>query len=189
MHEIVDRVFVGNIRDAQSAVGFDAIINCTRDVPFFRDDSGCVKYRHRVAVEDNRDPQQQKEMAMLLMTTVRLMDSLWADGNRILVHCLAGHQRSPTIVAAWLMFRETEFNCINAILFIKSRRPEAFFEGGVHFAQALNDFEKRRPTKTGLPQPPIPKLHDVVWTSDIGMIQVQNPVDIATNDPSLKIGA
>lgn len=64
--------------------------------------SGIVKLRHRVPVDDIRDPEQQKEMALLLMTTVKLIDMpkntrTLLCGSSTLTHCRGSLAHVPRI--------------------------------------------------------------------------------------------
>lgn len=166
MHEIVDRLFIGNAHEGQTAQGFTLFVNCTKEVPFMSD----VVFRHRIPVDDIDDPVQRKEMAFLLPAAVALIDAIWSKGGRVLVSCQFGSQRAPCVVAAWLMFKQPELSCSDAIAAIRNRRPEAFFLGVVHFRQVLDDFSQRRVTLYGQ-QTHLPQINDVVWTADHGGVQ------------------
>jgi hypothetical protein len=62
-----------------------------------------------------------------------------SDGNRILIHCFAGMQRSAAVTA---MFLISQYRCTTdeAIAFIKKRRPIAFY-GNVNFYPSIKQFE------------------------------------------------
>ena len=57
------------------------------------------------------------------------------NGKNVLIHCVKGSQRSATIVAIYLMVK-FGLNYINAVKFIKSKRPICFF-GNVNYLNSL----------------------------------------------------
>ena len=103
--ELAPRVWVGSRMDAHSAAFMQQhnirhVINCTRDVAFkFPRLNG-----FRIAVDD--DVAENKEMARHLPLAVAAIESAVAFGTEgVLVHCMAGMQRSATVVCALLMKR------------------------------------------------------------------------------------
>jgi protein-tyrosine phosphatase len=58
----------------------------------------------------------------------------------VLVHCFAGMQRSCTVVACYLM-KYYYMTPYDAIMYIQSKRPVAFF-GNVNFLHAIKIFYK-----------------------------------------------
>jgi hypothetical protein len=130
---IVDTLFVGSERDAAEADGFDVVVNCTPHLPF-NDVHRCLNVR--IPVQD--DPSDAYPLFQILRDTPVLRDIHEAllEGRRVLVHCQAGAQRSPVVVACYLIkFRAMDPD--GAIAFVKSRRPIAFFFH-VNLAQTLS---------------------------------------------------
>lgn len=70
------------------------------------------------------------------------------EGHNVLVHCVAGVQRSASIVAMYLM-KYYGFNLEDSVKFIRSRRPVSFYgylnpsgKININFYQALLIFSK-----------------------------------------------
>lgn len=76
----------------------------------------------------------------------------------------------PSVVAAWSMYKHPELSCSDAIAIIRNKRQEAFFLGVVHYRQVLDDFSKRRVTLYGQ-DTDLPKINNIVWTTDHGGVQ------------------
>ena len=83
------------------------------------------------------------------------------SGNRILVHCAAGMQRSAAVVAMYLI---SQYRCTTdeAIAYIKSRRPIAFY-GNANFYESIKAFEnslqrliQEKGSYSSLPRVPLP---------------------------------
>lgn len=132
--EIVPRLFLGSVADASRGKGtYDAVVNCTPDFPFYGDPA----YRMRVSVLDNH-PQNDSLAPATLMDAVHFVSDHLDAGRVVLVHCVAGQQRSPSVVAAYLI----EHFCLSideAVQFVRMRRPSAFFES-VNFRPSLEAF-------------------------------------------------
>lgn len=62
------------------------------------------------------------------------------DGNKLLIHCHLGQNRSPTIVIAWLM-TECKMNMHDAYLFVKAKRD--IIHPSKLYIQQLREYEKR----------------------------------------------
>jgi hypothetical protein len=114
-----------------------AVCNCTRDVPFHP--SVPEGARHRVPVDDNRQPDQVAELARLAAGTVAGLVRARAEGRTLLVHCAAGRQRSAAVVAM-LVMAVRGCGADEAVAFVRAVRPAAFFPEA-NFAGALRAWE------------------------------------------------
>ena len=64
---------------------------------------------------------------------------LFIDGyDKVFVHCAAGMSRSPTVVIAYLMWKQ-KLSLNNAIKFVKNKRPEIQPNSG--FVEQLKKFD------------------------------------------------
>ena len=140
--QILPRLWLGNSRAAADdewlrATGITAVFNCTKNLPF----STVPPVQWRVPVDDNLEPEEIRNFELWAPElTLRLMGEYKA-GHTILVHCMAGMQRSAAAVAcfliAWhMMPPET------AMQYIRSRRPVAFFPSA-NFGSAIHGFARR----------------------------------------------
>lgn len=135
--EILPFLWIGGCNDAsRMPPGTKLVVNCTTDVPFYGD--AATQTHIRIPIEDNGDPKQQA--LALQHWTPELMETIQSHistGRPVLVHCLAGRQRSAATVAAFFIHGGIPKQA--AINLIQSKRPEAFFPS-VHFNEALDAY-------------------------------------------------
>lgn len=118
--QIVPRLWLGDINPTYSR---EALRPFTHVMSLLDDhhlttamlDAGVIRVSFPV-----RDHQNQK--LPLNETTLWLQTALATPHSNVLVHCLAGISRSPTVVAAYLTVA-TECTAAEAIAHIKSLRP------------------------------------------------------------------
>lgn len=138
---VLRNLYLGGEQDGRGT--YDLIVNCTTDIP-----GGDI----RVAVKDNGDPKQQAILLEHLPEAVRTLESALVRGERCLVHCRHGQQRSSAVVAAYLMHVGLAKGVDDAVHFVRRRRPEAFL-CGVNFREALERFEEFRASGWVSPPP------------------------------------
>ena len=134
MHEILPNLYLSNYGDACAAVkdGRDTfIVNCTKDFPMLRPGI-------RVAVDDDGSPESMDAMVVALPSVVAKIDAALIVGMRVIVHCLAGQQRSPAVISAYLM-KTKKMSLVPTIQFIRSKKADAFF-WAVNFRDALTRY-------------------------------------------------
>ena len=153
-NEIVPRLWLGDYHASQDetflrANHIDVVFNCTKDVPFVN----WIEHKYRVPVDDNLEEEEIRNLELWAGEVALKIMQHYKAGHRILVHCLAGRQRSAASVAFFLIAYKgmlTE----EAIPFIKSKRPVAFFPKP-NFLKAIVGFDRRYqeeilPNLTGL---------------------------------------
>jgi len=138
-HEIIELLFLGNAMSVNSRQ-FDMIVNCTKEseVSFPTNyEALCV----RISIKD--DPQESNKLLSDIDETKILEQIDWNLKNKrsVLVHCVMGIQRSCAVVACYLI-KYYKMTPVEAIAYIKSKRPIAFF-GNVNLLQAIEDFYKK----------------------------------------------
>jgi hypothetical protein len=140
-HEILPGLWLGNKGASQDtqwlrANQIGAVFNCTKDIPFKQ---GVVPHMYRIPVDDNLEPDEIRNLGGWAWEICLKLNRERTQGNRILVHCFAGMQRSAAVVAMLLV---ANYRCSTdeAIAFIKSRRPVAFL-GHANFYPAIKHFE------------------------------------------------
>lgn len=78
-------------------------------------------------IDDIDDDKSMKKMTKIIDENVNLIHEYLQKGKNVLVHCLAGVSRSPTLVAAYLMISSHEVNMkklsvIESLIKIKENR-------------------------------------------------------------------
>ena len=140
-HEIIPNLYVGDqfsiyekFFEQQRKI---VIINATPNVKFNRK---IKSVNYRIPVEDDLRHKSNMELYFVLSELVGTINRYLDKNYVILVHCVAGRQRSCAIIAAYLM-KYKNMTLDKAIYEIKRKRPHAFF-GGVNFKTALIKFNK-----------------------------------------------
>lgn len=140
-HHIIDNIYIGDCYSIYEKFFTKktkiVVINATRDVPF---NKNLKAINHRIPVEDNLQYNEINNMYKMLPNVVKIIKKYKDKNYTILVHCVAGKQRSCAIVAAYLM-KYNNLSYKESINFIKNKRPFAFF-GNVNFKLALKTFYK-----------------------------------------------
>lgn len=135
MFQILPNLHLSNWSDVQSLEGYPAdpdvfIVNCTKDLPML-DGYRCM----RVPVHDNGAPESMRGMCDAIGDVVDSIQRELADGSKVIVHCLAGQQRSAAVVACFLVesFKMSPQSAIDAV---KERKRDAFLTG-VNFREVI----------------------------------------------------
>jgi protein tyrosine phosphatase len=153
-NEIIDRVWLGDYHASQDETflrshHIDVVINCTKDLPF----KMVAPTQYRVPLDDNLEEVEIRNAALWSYEIVHTIMKHYRAGDRILVHCMAGRQRSACSVAMFLILHKG-LTTDQAIKMIRSKRPVAFMPQP-NFLQSIQSFEERYqkeilPTLTGL---------------------------------------
>lgn len=105
---------------------YSLIINCTKDIAL--PSSVCI----RLPVEDI--PDEANKLYHLICDN-QILEKIHTSQGKVLVHCNAGRQRSCAVVACYLV-KYHNMTPDEAVLYIKSKRREAFF-GAINFAETI----------------------------------------------------
>jgi protein-tyrosine phosphatase len=140
-HEIVSGIWLGNKRAALNEKwlkehNITVVFNATKDVPF----SPSIRKQYRVPVDDNLKPEEIRNMTLWSHEIVYNVLKERNGGNQILIHCMAGMQRSAVIVGMYLISTRG-FSWHQAIQYIQSIRPIAF-RPNANFKDSLIAFDK-----------------------------------------------
>jgi hypothetical protein len=140
-HEILPNLWLGNRGASQDTQwlrshGIVTIFNCTKDIPF----APGTPHMYRVPVDDNLQDEEIRNLELWAWEITYKLMKEYKAGHPILVHCHAGMQRSAAVMA---MFLIAQYRCTTeeAIAYIKSRRPIAFY-GNANFYRAIKNFER-----------------------------------------------
>lgn len=121
MVEILPNLFLGNKNDSTDHQCYDVVINCTKNLPFH----GNTEHI-RIPVDDTHSDNDMREMLEHLPLSCEMIEKGLNDGRRILVHCNQGAQRSPCVVAAYIM-TSRDISADDSIEFVRQRKKDAFF--------------------------------------------------------------
>jgi len=135
MYEITPYIFLGDRHDAEENIAINQV-NCTKDLPRYNHSS---KKFYRVPVNDDLQEYSFKEMTRELPGAVEFLDDCVQSGERVLVHCFAGQQRSCTVIAAY--FASKGIPVQKSVEYMRSRKPDAF-NRGVNFQKSLDEYVK-----------------------------------------------
>lgn len=120
--EILPNLYIGNEKwSDNNELTFDLVINCTTNLPLPSNTKSI-----RIPIQD--DPLESNRLFQILRDTNILQeihDARKANKN-VLVHCQAGQQRSPAVVACYLIVFHG-MDTQQSIDYIKQKRPIAFF--------------------------------------------------------------
>jgi dual specificity phosphatase 12 len=141
--QIIPNLWVGNIYSAHNNDflknnNIKLIINCTPNKEF----TDLKLHKIRIPVEDDLKIESNKKLLAYGIQAIPLIKQVLDDNMGVLVHCMAGIQRSASIVSLYLM-KYYGFNLEESINYIKSRRPITFYNN-INFLTALKVYEKNK---------------------------------------------
>ena len=139
--EIIPRLWLGNVRastdeDFIRNTNIQVVFNCTKDLPF----SYLVPQKYRVPVDDNLEEDEIRNLALWSIEIAHKLIAEYNKGRTILVHCMAGMQRSAASVAFFLIAYK-RMRAEDAMAYIKHRRPIAFHTKA-NFRRSIEYFDK-----------------------------------------------
>lgn len=141
MYEIVPNLYLSNYSDALYASKTTEFyqINVTKDMPIFTRNEKNNMYI-RVAINDDMSDNAFDGFLENLPKVVNKIDEVLSENHVVVVHCLAGQQRSAAIVAAYLLYKKYVIDIIDAISMIKNIKRDAFL-WKVNFLQPLQKWQ------------------------------------------------
>jgi predicted protein tyrosine phosphatase len=136
VYEIAPNLYLGDFGAARTAyrdrfpTAF--VVNATKDLAMLPEDAADGL---RIPVDDNGTTAAVLGMLQALPAACDAIAAALAERRAVIVHCLAGQQRSPAVIAAYLM-RERGWSPEEAVRFVRFKKPDAFF-WSVNFQQTL----------------------------------------------------
>ena len=142
-NEIIERIWLGDFHSSQDetflrAYHIDVVLNCTKDLPYPPLQNLTL---YRVPLDDNLEEAEIRNAGLWSNEIVYTIMKHHREGKRILIHCMAGRQRSAASVAMFLIV-EKGFTTAGAIQYIRERRPVAFMPAP-NFLRSIEMFEER----------------------------------------------
>ena len=136
-------LFVSNAKGAElHSDRFDFIVNCTKNLPFHSERDS---QRHvRLPIDDV--PEEAFTLFSMMRDSHLLqdIDDALLRKEKVLIHCMAGAQRSAAVAASFLVAQRC-FEPKEAIREIRAKRPAAFFFGIVNFQKTIERAVELRP--------------------------------------------
>jgi predicted protein tyrosine phosphatase len=140
--EILPRLWLGNVRasmdeDFIRTKSIDVVFNCTKNLAF----SPIIKIKYRVPVDDNLEEEEIRNMELWSTEIAYKIILEYNQGRTILVHCMAGMQRSAASIAFFLIAYH-KIHANDAMRYIKERRHIAFHPKA-NFGRAIEVFDRK----------------------------------------------
>lgn len=132
--EILPNLYLGGVKALDNR-SFDMIVNLIKQTPLSDKTIPNCKTFIRLPINDSPD---DSELLLSLINETQVLEHIHNSlikGETVLVHCFAGMSRSATIVVCYLI-KYTNMSLLNAIEFIKTKRPIVFM-GGIHFSSVF----------------------------------------------------
>lgn len=165
-YEILPNLYLGSIEastdnDLILNKKISVIVNCSKDIKntfslnllksiedapkeiqdWLYNNSYYIKY-YRIAVDDNGNEIEINNFYNYTMNILDIIIDEYKKGKHILVHCLAGNQRSAAFICAFLMIYKN-ISLKESINYLLEKKPNVFFFGKtVNFINALEKIEK-----------------------------------------------
>ena len=141
-NKIMNNIYLGNFNDSMNndfINDFNLIINCSKDLPFNNNINNNIK-KIRISINDDLSKQSNIDLYNYLNYITNVMHQYTNNNKKIFVYCYAGKQRSPSVIAAYLI-KYYKFSTYEAINFIKQKKNNTFIPK-VNFYNSLNNFNK-----------------------------------------------
>jgi hypothetical protein len=141
-NEILPRLWLGNVRASKDEDfirenNIQVVFNCTKNLPF----SPLIPVKYRVPVDDNLEEDEIRNMELWSSEIAYKIIAEYKEGRTILVHCMAGMQRSAASVA-FMMIAYMNLRAGEAMRIIKEKRPIAFHPSA-NFGRSIHYFDQR----------------------------------------------
>ncbi len=140
--EILPRLYLGNVRASKDenfirSKNIQVVFNCTKNLEF----SPIIPIKYRIPVDDNLEEDEIRNMELWSNEIAFKIMAEYIDGKTILVHCMAGMQRSACSVAFFLI-AFLRMRALDAMKMIKEKRPIAFTPRA-NFGRSIDYFDRK----------------------------------------------
>jgi hypothetical protein len=141
-NEILPNLWLGNARASMSEPfiaekGIQVVFNCTKNLPF----SPMIPIKYRIPVDDNLEEEEIRNMELWSSEIAFKIMAEYKQGRHILVHCMAGMQRSAASVA-FMLIAHLHMRGMDAMKMIKEKRTIAFHPRA-NFGRSIEYFDQR----------------------------------------------
>lgn len=141
-NEIIPRLWLGNAKasmdeDFIRQNNIVVVFNCTKNLAF----SPIIPIKYRVPVDDNLEEEEIRNMELWSGEIAYKMMNEYIEGKTILVHCMAGMQRSAASVA-FMLIAFLKMRALDVMKMIKEKRMVAFYPRA-NFGRSIDYFDRR----------------------------------------------
>jgi hypothetical protein len=141
-NEIMPRLWLGNAKASMNEdfirqKNISVVFNCTKNLPF----SPMIPIKYRIPVDDNLEEEEIRNMELWSGEIAYKMMTEYVEGKTILVHCMAGMQRSAASVAFFLI-GFLKMRALDAMKMIKEKRMIAFYPRA-NFGRSIDYFDRK----------------------------------------------
>lgn len=121
MPEIIKNLWLCSWSEAQDTCLNDVlVINCTNDL------KNISKNSIRIPIDDHLKEKDTLKLNEVIFDVLKKIDNHLKSNLPVIVHCLAGRQRSATVVVSYLMVYHN-LTLDNAVDFVKLKKRDIFF--------------------------------------------------------------
>lgn len=140
--EILPKLWLGNVKASMNEDfirrnHIEVVFNCTKNLAF----SPLIPIQYRVPVDDNLEEVEIRNMELWSSEIAYKIMHEYKSGRAILVHCMAGMQRSAASVA-FLLIAFLNMHALDAMRIIKEKRPIAFYPRA-NFGRSIDYFDRK----------------------------------------------
>ncbi len=140
--EIIPRLWLGNVKASQDEEfikrnNITVVFNCTKNLGF----SPIIPIKYRIPLDDNLEEEEIRNMELWSSEVAFKILAEYKQGRSILVHCMAGMQRSAAAVAMTLI-ANNKWHALDTMKYIKEKRPIAFYPRA-NFGRSIDYFDRK----------------------------------------------
>jgi predicted ATP-dependent Lon-type protease len=140
--EILPRLWLGNAKASMDDEfirrnNIQVVFNCTKNLPF----SPNIPIQYRVPLDDNLEEAEIRNLELWSAEVAFKIIAEYSANKTILVHCMAGMQRSAASVAI-MMIAHLKCHALDAMRTIKEKRPIAFYPRA-NFGRSIDYFDRK----------------------------------------------
>ena len=125
---ICNNLYLGNINSCQDIDllkqhNIQSIVNCSKNIPIH--DYFKLNNSHRIDIEDSKEMENIENFKSKIIKAVLFIDKEINNDKNVIVHCYWGLMRSPTVIAAYLMYKYN-MDVDTSIEWIKDKKNFSF---------------------------------------------------------------
>lgn len=141
-NEILPGLWLGNARASMDENfihrnNIRVVFNCTKNLPFCQ----LIPIKYRIPVDDNLEEEEIRNMELWSSEIAFKIMAEYKEGHVILVHCMAGMQRSAASVAM-MMIAYLQIHATPVMKMIREKRSIAFYPNA-NFGRSIHYFDQK----------------------------------------------
>jgi predicted ATP-dependent Lon-type protease len=141
-NEILPGLWLGNVKASMDENfirrnNIQVVFNCTKNLPF----SSMIPIKYRIPVDDNLEEDEIRNLELWSNEIAFKIIAEYRNGHHILIHCMAGMQRSAASLAM-MMIAHLQLRAPAVMQMIRAKRPIAFYPNA-NFGRSIQTFDQR----------------------------------------------